>query len=310
MFTLPRHRQLLTSGLAVAALAGAGVAGTTATALAGAGGTTPFIQHWSAYSGSKVGGYTVGDPIDVHYVDPSGQTTERQFCWSPVPIGQPACGAGSIAAPAQAGTQKVTAMLNKGKSVSTQFAVGPANTTLGTGTGAFTPPVPYTVNGAMSLYANANLSDPIAQVSVGQQLGGYYSPSKGVTQVYDYATNQPGFFPSALLTAPAASVKTYTKVVPLKSSQTKTYTLSLPAGFTPGNVKSTGTAIDYALYRGSAIGTGVGNAINKTGTGSHSAFLGATVLRSTYTSKAVSVTVRTGKLEGPLTLRIAANGTT
>jgi hypothetical protein len=306
MFTFPRSLKLVSAGLAVASIAGAGLAGP---ALADGGGTTPFIQHWSAFSGGQVGGYTVGDPIDLHYMDPSGQTTERQYCWSPAPIAQPACSASSVGAPAQAGTQTVTAELNNGQSVTTQFAIAPANTVLGTGTGAFVPPVLYTANGSITLSGDANLDTAIGQVSVGQQLAGYYSPSPGVTQVYDYATNQSGFIPSALLNAPASPIKTYTKVVRLKSDRTTTYTLSLPAGFTPGNVNPTGTAIDYSLYRGTALGTGTGMAINAAARGNHSTFLNATVLRSTYSSKAVTVTVKTGKLSGPLTLRIAANGT-
>jgi hypothetical protein len=306
MLTFPRCFKIVTAGLAVGSLAAAGLAGP---ALADGGGTTPFIQHWSAFSGGQVGGYTAGDVIDLHYLDPSGQTTERQFCWSPAPIGQPACSGSGIGAPAQAGTQTVTAQLNNGQAVTTQFDVGPANTVLGTGTGAFTPPVLYTSNGTIALSGDADLSNPIGQVSVGQQLGGYYSPRQGVTQVYDYATNQSGFLPSALLNAPASPVKTYTKVVRLKSDRTATYSLSLPAGFTPGNVNPTGTAIDYSLYRGTAIGFGTGEPINKTGQGNHSPFLGATVTRSTYNNKAVTVTVKTSKLAGPLTLRIAANGT-
>jgi hypothetical protein len=305
MLSLSRRSKLLTTGVVVASVAGAGLAGS---ALAGGGGTAPFIQHWSAFSGTKVGGYTVGDPIDVHYVDPSGQTTERQYCWSPAPIGRPACGTSNIGAPAEDGTQTVTAQLNNGKSVSTRFPVGPANTVLGTGTGAFTPPVPYTVNGAMSLYAEASLDTPIAEVTVGQQLAGYYSPRKGVTQVYDYASNQAGFFPSALLTPPAATIKTYAKTFKLKSDQTKTYSMSLPSGFTPGTPTGTGTPVNYSLYRGTAIYGGTSEAIDNKGKGSHVPFLGALVTRSSYTSKAVSVTVRTGKLASPLTLRIAAIG--
>jgi hypothetical protein len=309
MSKLPRSSKFLAAGLAAASLAGVGLAGTAGTALADGGGTTPFIQHWSAFSGGKVGGYTVGDVIDLHYVDPSGQTTERQFCWSPAPIGQPACSASGIGAPAQAGTQTVTAELANGQTVTSQFDVGPANTVLGTGSGAFTPPVPYTANGSIALSGDADLSNPIGQVSVGQQLAGYYSPRQGVTQVYDYATNQAGFIPSALLNAPTSPVKTYTKIVKLRADQTKSYSLTLPAGFRPGNVNPTGTAIDYSLYRGNAVGTGTGMAINATGKGNHSSFLGATVLRSTYNSKAVTITVKTGRLSTPLTLRIAANGT-
>jgi hypothetical protein len=312
MFTFPRTIKHLAAGLAVASVAGAGLAGP---ALADGGGTTPFIQHWSAFSGGQVGGYTAGDVIDLHYMDPSGQTTERQYCWSPAPIGQPACGASNVGAPAQAGTQTVTAQLNNGQTVTTQFAVGPANTVLGTGTGAFTPPVLYTANGSITLSGDATLDTAIGQISAGQQVAGYYSPRQGVTQVYDYATNQSGFLPSALLDAstspatPVSPVRTYTKIVRLKSDRTATYSLRLPAGFTPGNVNPTATAVHYSLYRGSAIGTGTGELIKPTGRGNHSTFLNATVVSSTYTSKAVTVTIKTGKLSGPLTLRIAANGT-
>jgi hypothetical protein len=310
MLDVHRPRKLLTAGMAVACVAGAGLAA-AATAPADGGGTTPFIQHWSAFSGGKVGGYTVGDVIQLHYVDPSGQTTERRFCWSPAPIGQPSCTTATAGAPAKAGTQTVTAQLSNGKTVTSTFAVGPANTVLGTGSGAFTPPVPYTVNGAASLSADASLDTPIAQLAVGQQVGGYYSPRKGVTQVYDYATNQAGFFPSALLTPPATPIRTYAKTYKLtKSHQTKTYTLSLPAGFTPGTGTGTGTPVNYSLYRGTAISSGTSEAITNNGPGNHVPFLGAVVTRSSYNSKQVSVTVRTGKLAGPLTLRIAAIGKT
>jgi hypothetical protein len=305
MFTLPRFSKTLSAGRAVAAVAG----GAAAPAMADGGGTTPFIQHWSAFSGGQVGNYTVGDVIDLHYLDPSGQTTEREFCWNPAPIAQPACSTSSVGAPAQAGTQTVTAVLNNGQQVTSQFGVAPANTALGTGTGAFVPPVLYTANGSIALSGDAGLSQVIGQVAVGQQLAGYYAPRPGVTMVYDYATNQSGFLPSALLNGPSSPVRTYTKVVRLKSDRTTTYTLSLPAGFQPGNVNPTGTAIDYSLYRGSALGTGTGMAIKSGGQGNHSSFLNATVVRSTYNKSSVTVTVRTGKLSSPVTLRIAANGT-
>ncbi|HEY6757836.1 MAG TPA: hypothetical protein VI318_00020, partial [Baekduia sp.] len=308
MFTLPPSSKFLITGLAVASLSGAALAGTAGTALADGGGTTPFIQHWSAFSGGTVGGYTVGDPIQVHYLDPSGQTTEKQFCWSPAPIGEPACNTTGVGAPAQAGTQTVTAELNNGQSVRTQFSVGAANTVLGSGTGPFTPPVLYTVNGSIALSADARLSQVIGQVSVGQQVAGYYSPRSGVTQVYDYATNQSGFMPSVLLTGPTPQLQTYTKVAKLKSNRTMTYTLMLPAGFDAGTGTGNGTPVDYSLYRGSAVGTGVGAGISNTGKGNHQPFLGATITRSSYNGKSVSVTVKTTKLSGPLTLRIAAMG--
>jgi hypothetical protein len=309
MFNARRSTKILSSGLAaVACASGLGLA-VAGSAQANGGGTTPFIQYQAAFSGGQVGGFTAGTVIDLHYLDPSNQTTERQYCWSPAPIDQPACSTSNSGAPAQAGTQTVTARLNNGQSVSSSFSVGAANANLGTGTGPFTPPVLYTSNCQIVLSADAALSNPIATVDAGQQLGGYYSPRPGVTQVYDYATQQSGFIPSACLNAPSEPIKTYTKVVILHSNRVTTYTLALPAGFMPGTSQPGGTAIGYSLYRSGRPGTGVGNVISGTSKGAHLPFLGATVTRTKAGTRSVSITVKTTKLDGPLTLRLSASGT-
>jgi hypothetical protein len=308
MLNARRSTKILSGLAAVACASGLGLA-VAGSAQADGGGTTPFIQYQAAFSGGQVGGFTAGTVIDLHYIDPSNQTTERQYCWSPAPIDQPACSTSSSGAPAQAGTQTVTAMLNNGQSVSSSFAVGPINANLGTGTGPFTPPVLYTSNCQIVLSAEAALSNPIATVDAGQRLGGYYSPRPGVTQVYDYATQQAGFIPSACLNAPTVPIKTYTKVVTLHANRVSTYTLALPAGFKPGTSQPGGTAIGYSLYRSGQPGTGVGNVISGKSKGAHLPFLGATVTRTSAGARSVSITVKTTKLDGPLTLRLSASGT-
>src|SRR4051794_41785991 len=89
MPTVVRPSSFLSAGLAVVALAGAGLAATAGAAHAQAGGAPPFIQHWSAFSGGTVGGYTLGDVIELHYVEPRGPTPQPPFLWSPAPDARP-----------------------------------------------------------------------------------------------------------------------------------------------------------------------------------------------------------------------------
>jgi hypothetical protein len=116
-----RTNSLLTS----LALAGTALGAGPAIAHADGGGTTPFIQYEAAFSG-QVQNLQAGQTVDVNYVDPSGKTVARQFCWSPAPVGQPACGAARSGMLAQAGTQTVTAILNTGNTLSTTFGVSDA----------------------------------------------------------------------------------------------------------------------------------------------------------------------------------------
>jgi hypothetical protein len=111
--------------LTALALSGVALAAGPAIAHADGGGTTPFIQYETAFSG-QVENLQAGQTVDVNYVDPSQETVARQFCWSPAPVGQPACGAARSGMLAQAGTQTVTAILNTGKTLSTSFQVADA----------------------------------------------------------------------------------------------------------------------------------------------------------------------------------------
>src|SRR3712207_3939925 len=106
-----------------------------------------------AFAGGLTSGFTAGAPLNVQYVDPTGTTRETQLCWSPAPIDQPACSTNTTAAPAQAGTQTITAQLSNGASVSRTLQIGPAATQLGSGSTA-SPPVPYTVTCSTQLYGN------------------------------------------------------------------------------------------------------------------------------------------------------------
>ena len=96
--------------------------------------------------------------------------------------------------------------------------------------------------------------------------------------------------------------KTYT----LRSEQTKTYRLQLPASFrkadTPG-------AANYTVYPRTGEGFAVGEPIGRTG-GKQKPYLGVTVLRSSFKGHFVSVTVKTIRLKQPMALELSARGTT
>ena len=62
------------------------------------------------------------------------------------------------------------------------------------------------------------------------------------------------------------------------------------------------------MYRGSQVGSGVGNPISLTRPGGRKEpFLGATVLRTTYSNHTASITIKTGRIRN-LTLMLSAVG--
>jgi hypothetical protein len=304
------HRSRRLAVLAAALAASMLVLG--GTARADGGGTSPFIQWHAAYSNGQTTGMAVGTVISLRYVHPTGGATVRQFCWNPAPIDQPSCSAMGTGAPAQAGTQTVTAQLSNGQSVVTQFQVEQAPTNLnanqGPVIGNWSPPVPYTSTCSIAMSGNADLEDTIAQITAGQQVGGYYNPRAGVTQVYDYSTNQAGFMPSACLAAPSGDTVTYERAVTLRSNRTSTYRLSVPEGFDPIS-SNRATPIAYQLYRGTNVGSGVGNSV-RSGTSRfrHTPVLGAQVIRTRWADDVLAVTVRTRRVNN-VTLLLSAVGT-
>lgn len=270
---------------------------------------TPSISVHALFSGGRTTNFTAGTPLDVQYNDPSGQTREKQVCWSPAPIDLPSCTPTGTGAPAKAGTQKITVQLTNGQSVSTSIQVGAASTQLGTGT-TNAPPVIYTVTCADELFANAGKSDPISLLSPGDQVAAYYKANSSTLQVYNYATNVAGFIASNCATGPAQKPREFSDTFRLKSNQTKTYQLSLPSGFKAYSVKGS-TPIAWQLYPGHQYGSGAGDAISaKASTFVHRSILGATVVGTSIAKNKVNVRVRTTKLDRPMTLFISAIGTT
>jgi hypothetical protein len=274
---------------------------------AGAGAQAgPTVDVHAILSGGKTTGITVGTVLQVQYNDPSGQTREKQVCWSPAPIDQPACTPTGTGAAANAGTQQITVQLTNGQSVNKTFDVGAAATTLGSGT-SNSPPVPYTVTCSTELYGDAGQQDPIHLVSPGEQVAAYYKANSSTVQVYDYSTNTAGFVASNCVTGPKQGAHTYERKVQLRSNRTQTYRLKLPQGFKAVSVHGS-TPIAYQLYAG-LRGSGVGNYIRASGGGVHKPFLGATVIRDGISESAVFVRIKTTSLERPITLLLTAYGT-
>jgi hypothetical protein len=301
-------RRRCTSSRLRAAVAAALLAGMALAMPPAAGAQGGTISVHALFSGGRTTGFTAGTPLQIQYNDPSGQTREQQVCWTPAPIEQPSCTPTGTGAPAQAGTQQVTVQLTNGQSVSTSFSVGPAATTLGSGT-SNSPPVPYTVTCATELYGNLNQSNPLHLLSPGERVAAYYQANSSTVQVYDYATNVPGFVASSCVKGPTPRAQTFERTFKLRSNRTRTYRLPLPANFEPVSVSGS-TPIGYQLYPGNQRGSGVGNYIRARGGGVHRPFLGATVIRDGITDDFVFVRVRTTRLTRPITLLISAYGTT
>jgi hypothetical protein len=98
---------------------------------------------------------------------------------------------------------------------------------------------------------------------------------------------------------------TWSKTYSLRSEQTKTYRLQLPASFKKAD--SPGAA-NYTLYPRTGHGFAVGEPIGRKG-GKQKPYLGVTVLGSRFKGHRVSVTVRTGRLNRPMALELSARGT-
>jgi hypothetical protein len=103
----------------------------------------------------------------------------------------------------------------------------------------------------------------------------------------------------------ADPVRTWSHTFRLRPQRTRTYQLHLPAGFT---VSATPDPVGYTLYPRTGPGFAVSHAIEGRH-GRRPAYLGATVLRTDFDGRVVTVKVRTAKLARPLALQIGARGT-
>jgi hypothetical protein len=120
------------------------------------------------------------------------------------------------------------------------------------------------------------------------------------------ATAALGLFGAAASTAHAGPHvdHTWSKTFSLRSEQTKTYTLRLPDSFRKADSPA---AIGYTLYPRTGPGFAVSRPIDRK-RGAQPAYLGVTVLRSSFTGHRVSVTVKTGRLKRPMALELSARG--
>ena len=98
--------------------------------------------------------------------------------------------------------------------------------------------------------------------------------------------------------------RTWSKTTSLRSNQTTTYTLRLPASFTKATSPA---AIGYSLYPRTGPGFAVSQPIGRNG-GAQPPYLGVTVLRSSIKNHRVSVTVKTGSLTRAMALELTARG--
>jgi hypothetical protein len=287
------HRKL---SLLVAGVVGAAALAGPAGALADGGGNIPFIQYQNAFGGN-VENLAVGTPLQLNYLDPSGQTSVVQYCWSPAPLDRPACSSSSTGAPAQTGTQTIVAQLTNGQSVSTTFAVGAAPTSMGG-----QDPVPYTVNEQITLSGDANLDTAIGQLDAGQPVAAVAIANSRVTEVYDYATGQTGYVPTSALSNPGQTAETFTRTIRLLSRPAATYHLILPAAFEATSAQT----VTYEIYPTSSPRLAVARTV---GSGRQRRYLGVTVLRSSRNANVLSITVKTGRLSRLVALELSANGT-
>jgi hypothetical protein len=101
---------------------------------------------------------------------------------------------------------------------------------------------------------------------------------------------------------PAPAATTYKRTIKLRPNTTFTYHLELPAGF-----QATSKAgVNYSVFPTTGPGYAVSSPI---GSGRQPSYLGATVLGTSFNGNDVAVTVKTGRLTQPMTLRLAARGT-
>ena len=95
--------------------------------------------------------------------------------------------------------------------------------------------------------------------------------------------------------------KTLKRTIHLRSNTTFTYHLRVPAGFVP----TSPAAVNYSIFPATGPGYAVSSPI---GSGRQPAYLGATVLGTSLSDSGVAVTVRTGRLTRPMTLRLRRAG--
>lgn len=182
-----RRRALSCAALTAAALAGPAVALANDT---GFKATVPF-------SGGRSTDLRVGEPLQFFY---KGETITK-VCWSPAPIQHAACGK-AFAAPAAAGTQKLTVTLKGGAVKTERLTIGAPATHLSSSREAGSADarvVRYQATctaKAYDAYTDGHLRGTHSGFAVhaGDQLGAFYRAGKHAIMAMPYGKAEPRFF--------------------------------------------------------------------------------------------------------------------
>jgi hypothetical protein len=182
--------------IAVRAAACALVAGAALIpAVASAQSTAPALRVHAIFTGDSGTRSTfhVGEAL-FSDVSNAGGHKLTQVCFSPAPIGRPACSAARIAAPAQPGPLTVTATLDDGTKLTRSLNVIPPATHVGG-----TRMVPATITCQdVGLYGNYDQRrhhsrDLFETMTRGTRVAMLNRIAPGKIFMWDYATNRGGF---------------------------------------------------------------------------------------------------------------------
>jgi hypothetical protein len=184
-------RRIAVRAAACALAAGAALSPAAASAQS----ASPALRVHAIFTGDsgERSTYHVGEAL-FSDVPRSGGRKLTQVCFSPAPIGRPACSAARIAAPAQPGPLTITATLDDGTKLTRNLNVIPAATRVG-GSRA----VPSTITCQdVGLYGNYDARrhrsrDLFETMTRGTHVGLYNRIAPGKIFMWDYATNRGGF---------------------------------------------------------------------------------------------------------------------
>jgi hypothetical protein len=155
------------------------------------------------FSGGQSSNFTAGQPLQVSFTDRRHRVRETRICWTPAPVGHPACSLDSMGAPASSGSQRITVRLSNGASVSKTLQIKAAATTIASSSSGNVTAVPVALTCATPLLADASSSSPsLGTLANGQFVAAFYRASSTLTQVWSYASQRAGFVSSSCVGQP------------------------------------------------------------------------------------------------------------
>ena len=154
------------------------------------------------FSGGQTSSFTAGQPLQVSFSDRRRRVRETRICWTPAPVQRPSCSLDSSAAPAAAGTQRITVRLSNGSSISKTLRIGAAAETIASSASGDVTAVPVALSCATPLLANSNASSPnFGTLPSGQFVAAYYETGT-FTQIWSYSSQRAGFVASSCVGQP------------------------------------------------------------------------------------------------------------